>query len=81
MHNGYIFVQVTKGMHGLPKSGKITHDALVKHLEPYVYRPPSNNPVLCTHESRPINFTLLVDDFGVKYLVKEHALQFKSELG
>ena len=39
MHNGYIFVQVTKGMYGLPQAGKISQDALAKHLEPYGYRP------------------------------------------
>ena len=32
------------------------------------------------HFSRPINFTVLVDDFGVKYLGKEHALHLKEAL-
>ena len=29
-------------------------------------------PGLCTHEWRPIQFTLVVDDFGVKYTGEEH---------
>ena len=38
-HNGYICARVTKGMYGLPLSGQIAHDALVKHLEIYGYHP------------------------------------------
>ena len=30
-------------------------------------------PSFWTHAWRPISFTLVVDDFGVKYVVKEHA--------
>ena len=30
--------------------------------------------------SQPINFTLVVDNFGVKYLGKEHALHLKASL-
>ena len=35
---------------------------------------------LWAYGSLPINFTLLVDDFGAKYLGKEHALHLKSAL-
>ena len=35
LHNGYIYVRVTKGMYRIPQTGKIAHDALVKHLDPY----------------------------------------------
>ena len=38
-HNGYINARVTKVMYGLPKSGWISHDALVKNLDLYVYHP------------------------------------------
>ena len=69
-HNCYIFTQVTKGENGLPQSGQISHDALVKNLEHYGYRPLRKTLALWTHGRRTINFTLIVDDFGVKYLVK-----------
>ena len=29
-HNGYIYARGEKGMYGLPQSGQISHDALVK---------------------------------------------------
>ena len=37
-------------------------------------------PGLWTHEWRPIQFTLVVDDFGVKYVGKEHAEHLMSVL-
>ena len=67
-------------MYGIPQAVHISHDTLVKHLETYVYRPSRKTLGLWTDNSQPINFTLVVDDFGVKYLGKEHALKLKSEL-
>ena len=43
-HNGYIYARVTKGMYRLPQSGRIAHDALLKHLDPYGYYPSRKNP-------------------------------------
>jgi hypothetical protein len=37
-------------------------------------------PGLWKHATRPIQFTLLVDDFGVKYISKEHAQHLKNAL-
>ena len=65
-HNGYIFAQVTKGMYEITEVGRIAHDALLKHLEPYEYHPSSKNPGRWKHTSKTIKFTLVVDDFGVK---------------
>ena len=36
--------------------------------------------VPCTHNSRTINCTLVVDEFGVKNSVKEHVLHLKAAL-
>ena len=72
-HNGYIYERVTKGMYGLPQSVQIENDTLVKHAEPYGYHPRIKTLVVWTHNNQPIRFTLVVDDFEVKYLGKEHA--------
>ena len=37
-------------------------------------------PGLWKHDWRPIQFTLVVDDFGVKYVGKEHALHLQQTL-
>ena len=40
----------------------------------------SHTPWLWKHISRPIEFTLVVDDFGVKYVGKEHVNHFITAL-
>ena len=67
-------------MYILPQSGRIAHDNLVKNLKPYGCSPSEKSPGLWTHNSFPINFILVFDDFGVKYLVKEHALHLNASL-
>ena len=79
-HNGYIFSWVKKGMHGIPQSGRISYDVLVKHLDTYGYHPSSKTTGLRKHNSQPINFTLLVGNFGVTYPGKNNRLHLKEEL-
>ena len=67
-------------MYGIQQVGRIAHYALVKHLEPYGYHPLRKTPGPWSHGITPINFTLIVDDFGVKYLVKNPALHLKTAL-
>ena len=67
-------------MYGLPQSVRIAHDALLKHLYLYWYHPSSQKPGLYKHNSRRIKFTLVVDDFCIKYSGKEHALHLKAKL-
>ena len=73
VYNGYVMVEIRKGMYGLPQAGIIANDRLVKHLHGYGYTPTKHTPGLFTHSDRPICFSLTVDDFGVKYVGKEHA--------
>ena len=67
-------------MYEFPQEVQTAHAALVKYLEPYGYRPSSKTPVLWTHNSLSTNFTLVVDNFEVKYLGKENALHLKEAL-
>jgi hypothetical protein len=57
---------------GLPQARKL----LQKLLVPHVYYECINTPGLWKHKWRPISFTLVIDDFGIKYVVKEHADHF-----
>ena len=63
-----------------PKAVRIVQDTLVKNLETYVYHPTRKNTRLWKHNSQPISFTLVADNFGVKYSGKEHALHLKTAL-
>ena len=67
VHNGYILARVTNGMYGLPQAVSMAHDALFQHLVLYLYHPTKSTPRLWTHESRSINFTLVVKKFGMEY--------------
>ena len=68
-----ILVKIVKGMYGLPHAGKLAQDKLLPHLAKHGYHQCPNTRCLFKHESRPISFTLVVDDFGIKFKGKEHA--------
>ena len=67
-------------MYGIPQAGQIVHDALVKHIDPYGYHNSNKTCGLWKHNSQPINFTLVVDNFRVKSSGKEYALHLKAAL-
>ena len=67
VRNNTVYGKVTKGMYGLPQAGKLAHDDLVQHLATGGYFPAKHTPGLFHNKSRSIQFTLIVDDFGVKY--------------
>jgi Reverse transcriptase (RNA-dependent DNA polymerase) len=74
VHDGYIMVEIRKGMYGLPQAGILANQQLTAHLAQYGYVPAQHMPGLFTHTDRPISFVLTVDDFlAVKYVSKEHA--------
>jgi hypothetical protein len=69
--NGYVYAEVRKGMYGLPQAGKLANDRLRKFLEPHGYVPCPVTPGLWKHLHSDLMFTLVVDDFGVKYTNKQ----------
>ena len=60
-------------MYGLPQAGIIANQLLTKRLEPHGYFQCRHTPGLWKHKWRPILFSLVVDDFGIKYVGKQHA--------
>ena len=79
-HNGWVYIQIRKGMPGLKQAGRIANERLTKHLERYGYVPVDRTPSLWKHRTRPVTFTLVVDDFGVKYVGIEHFQHLKNAL-
>ena len=67
-------------MYGLVQAGIIAHDALKEHLKPYGYAPENITQGIWTHKDRDINFTLVVDYFGIKYTNKKDADHLISSL-
>jgi hypothetical protein len=57
---------------GLHQAGILANKLLCKRLLPHEYYKCANTPGLWKHKTRPILFTLVVDNFGIKYVRKEH---------
>ena len=70
---GSILFCVTKGMYGLPQAGKFAQDRLCTHLAAFGYVQNDSVPCPFNHISNGVTFTLVVDDFGVKYHSSEAA--------
>ena len=79
-HDGWVYIKIVKGMYGLPQAGKIANELLTKRLAIYGYHPANFTPGLWAHVWRPVKFTLVVDDFGVKFEGLEHANHLKKTL-
>eukprot|EP00978_Attheya_sp_CCMP212_P003602 scaffold7535_cov63-Attheya_sp.AAC.4 len=73
VHNGYVMVEINKGMYGLPQAGILANKRLFKHLATHGYVKAPRTPGLFRHVTRPITFCLAVDDFAIMYVRKEHA--------
>jgi hypothetical protein len=69
-HNGYVYIEIRKGMCGLPQTGILTQNLLKKCLDKYGYRPTRHNHGVWKHDTGPVMFCLVVDDFGIKYVGK-----------
>ena len=68
---GFVVTRVERGMYGLPHAGIIAQRLLEKRLGDEGYRQSKTTPGFWTHDTRPICFTLVVDDFGVKYVNRD----------
>jgi hypothetical protein len=73
-HSSNVHCKVRQGMYGLPQAGIIAQELLKERLLAAGYSQSKITPGCWKHELRPISFTLIVDDFGVKYIGKEHAM-------
>ena len=80
MKNGYVYMEILRGMCGLPQSGILANKQLKERLAEHGYYELPHKPGLLTHKMRPIWFKLVVDDFGIKYVGKQHADHLLSVL-
>jgi hypothetical protein len=78
--NGWVYIEIRKGMYGLKRAGLLANQLLQTSLAPFGYYPARHTPALWLHKTRPISFTLVVDDFAVKYVGKQHAKHLRNAL-
>jgi hypothetical protein len=67
-------------MYGLKQAGLLANQLLQTILAPFGYYPERHTPGLWLHQTQPILFTLVVDDFAVQYVGKKHAEHLRNAL-
>jgi hypothetical protein len=78
--DGFVYIEIRKGLYGLKQAGLLANQLLQTCLAPFGYYPAPYTPGLWLHKTRPIPFTLIVDDFAANYVCKQHAELLRNAL-
>ena len=71
MYNGWIYFRIKKVIYGLKQAGLLSNKMLAEILNKEGYYQAKHTLGLWPHKTTEISFTLVVDDFRVKYVKKE----------
>jgi hypothetical protein len=77
---GWVYLEIRKSMYGLKQAGILENKRLQKRLKPFGYHPARHTPVLWLHTTKPTAFSLVVDDFAVKYVTEADAHHLRNAL-
>ena len=66
-HKCFLYMEIQKSMYWLHQAGKIANDKLKLHLSKFGSEPETINPGLWRNQTCPLKFSLVLDDFGIKY--------------
>jgi hypothetical protein len=78
--DGWVYIENRKGMYGLKQAGLLSNQLMQTRMAPFGYYPASHTPGLWLQKTRSISFSLIVDDFAIKYVGKQHAERFRNAL-
>jgi hypothetical protein len=78
--DGHVYAEVRKGMYGLPQARKLANNRLHNFLHPFGYVPCTVTPGLWKDLNSNLMFSLVVDDFGVRYMDKKDVLKLIAVL-
>jgi hypothetical protein len=78
--DGWVYIEIRKGMYGLKQAGLLANQLLETRLAQFGYYPARHTPGLWLHHTRPIAFTLVMDEFAVKYVGNQHAEHLRNAL-
>ena len=70
--DGWIYFEIRQGCYGLPQAGILANNLLRSRLVSKGFYEAESTPGLWRHKWRPLQFCLIVDDFGVEYVGIEH---------
>ena len=79
-YNGFVYIEIRKAIYGLPQAGILANQLLRQRLRPHGYYEVPHTPGLWKHVTKPTQFTLTVDDFGVKYIGRDDAMHLIAAL-
>ena len=79
--DGFVYTRVNKAWYGLKQAGKIAHDDLVDRLAEFGYKKGGTVEGYFKHETRNINFVLVVDDFLIQYERKDDLKHLQDSIG
>ena len=65
-HNGFLYCEIGKGIYGLTQAGKLANTLLRQHLATCRYIECMHTLCFWRKIFRPVQLTLVVDNFGVK---------------
>jgi hypothetical protein len=77
-HNGNVNCKVRQEMYGLPQAGIIAQELLETQLKMAGYTQSKLTLCYWNHKRQPISFSLVVDNFGINYIRKEHVMHLVS---
>jgi hypothetical protein len=66
VYRGFVYLEMRHTVWGLPQAGILANKLLHRRLLPHGYFECPNTPGLWKQKTRPIAFTLVVDNFVVK---------------
>jgi hypothetical protein len=69
--DSWVYIKMRRAVWGLLQAGILANKRLRRKLAPFSGYESVNTPGLWHHELQPLSFTLVVDDFGVKFVNKD----------
>jgi hypothetical protein len=78
--NGWVYLEICKGMYGLKQAGLLANQLLQKRLKPFGYHQERHTPNIWLHNTKPLAFTLVGDDFAVKHITEADAHHLQNAL-
>ena len=67
VYKGCVWIEIRRSISVLTQSGRLANDQQRNKIAPHGYFEVKHTLGLWTHITRSIQFTLVVDDFGVNY--------------
>jgi hypothetical protein len=78
--NGWVYLEICKGMYSLKQADLLANQLVQKRLKPFCYHPARHTPGLCLHNTKPTAFSLVVDDFEVKNVTETDAHHLRNAM-